>query len=760
MFKKVGAIFGVIIIILGMTLPYGETVFAKGPSKKSHTTKLQSNRKQTIVIDLPNVTKINKIKIDDGKEISRKLKGDKLTLVVDESAVDYEEWDAKYYSKKITNYGKPNVNSSKSYNYKDNKGYTGKLSKYLKSGSKRATKNVTNQPKKKYSDKGGYKGNLKRYLKSGKYTAAKSKYVSGMRYSNYNSGGYKGKLSSYLHSGSYTAAHSKYVQHSVMKPGMKPGDVAPYRYKYNSGGYSGTLTFKYRADHGEDLLVAFLMYEGTVYKPAVDTRVYRYAGNVRKPAVDTRVYKYKGTVVRPDTRVYKYKGTAYKGKWINQKYSYKIDIEYEDNHTPVVEKLTIDNDRYSEVKGYDSIEVEGEVSDKDGDKLKVSYKIANKTGVFNKSLKAGSKFKESIPIDGQIPEGYHTLEVWADDGGYLGKSKVIKKEIIVDKSAPEGVKFSGKEVTKYDLNAVIEANGDIAGLHSKAYLVERAQNKGDFELLTDWGKDNKIDEKDLESSSKFAYRAEVRDTVGHVSETGVIEFVTAPRINNGIEEREGVHYREKDPSTLAFEFDKSLDPDEGVWIEVKRSGKHIATIEQGNLFEDKNLDYEKPYDYEFISVTEDKDGNRLESEVLEKKGVTTGVSILLLKLSSPFDNIVGKHMVYRTVFSTVTEIEGEVVYNRGGTALLEYERDVSDRGNESEDMVGEQRLEAYKNNSFKLVSDYKKDKYDTKVKVTLKGDTSGMESEAELRVNEKVPKIEEFDNKHDGYGSVYYSNGY
>ena len=164
-------------------------------------------------------------------------------------------------------------------------------------------------------------------LAGGSYTPADSIYVTAQTSSYYNSGGYSGSLSSYLYSGSYTSSDSKIESlnkqfwaasrwewngttwDKVEGGAMVVDDSLPY----DSDGYSGIL-FKdsFVSSEGSIVLVAngpdydgttigqsvmytansIWKYQGTVIKPAIDTRVYRYQGTVTKPASDTRYYTY------------------------------------------------------------------------------------------------------------------------------------------------------------------------------------------------------------------------------------------------------------------------------------------------------------------------------------------------------------------------------------------------------------------------------------------------------------------------------------
>ncbi|WP_165786736.1 LamG-like jellyroll fold domain-containing protein [Heyndrickxia camelliae] len=186
---------------------------------------------------------------------------------------------------------------------------------------------------------GGYTGTLTggtATVTSGTYTPADSKTVTDTRSTSpggsssslpssisYNSGGYTGTLTggtATVTSGTYTPADSKTItDYPLEKPKGSGPNAFPSTVNYNSGGYSGTLTKYFFCGTCN---VDVMYYEGTVTKPASDTRVWTktYSGTVTKPAVDTRVWTktYSGTVTKPavDTRTYE------------TRYQYKVTINY------------------------------------------------------------------------------------------------------------------------------------------------------------------------------------------------------------------------------------------------------------------------------------------------------------------------------------------------------------------------------------------------------------------------------------------------
>jgi hypothetical protein len=158
----------------------------------------------------------------------------------------------------------------------------------------------------------GYTGTLNSTnaatVQSGYYDPAASKYVSGQSSSNYNDGTYSGTLSSYVSGQSWVSADSFYATDSrsqsgycATDPNCGPSNI-PGSVSYNSGGYSGTLSQTSYSYSQSQTAVPFsysryATYGGTVTKPGYWVNNYAYQGTVYKPAYDSRVWtrNYVGT---------------------------------------------------------------------------------------------------------------------------------------------------------------------------------------------------------------------------------------------------------------------------------------------------------------------------------------------------------------------------------------------------------------------------------------------------------------------------------
>jgi len=122
-------------------------------------------------------------------------------------------------------------------------------------------------------------------------------------------------------------------------------------------------------------------------------------------------------------------------------YQYKININYYSNSQPVTTVSSPDNQRLSEVEGYNKLDITGTFKDSDiGDTLIGKYSIdgtSHNNKAFSSFTSNGKEqpFSHSITIDNSIPEGERTLRVWVEDNEGVKSSEVIR-HFTVDKTKP------------------------------------------------------------------------------------------------------------------------------------------------------------------------------------------------------------------------------------------------------------------------------------------------------------------------------------
>lgn len=135
---------------------------------------------------------------------------------------------------------------------------------------------------------GGFSGTLEQYVYSGSYLPADSKYVDGQNNAYYNQNGYTGYLQPYIagYEEKLVQRYADYFISSGSCPELYPG--GSYHFSYYTEDVMGAKTCYYGYTVTEN--VSITKYQGTVSRPASDTRVYRYRGTVTKPESDTRTY--------------------------------------------------------------------------------------------------------------------------------------------------------------------------------------------------------------------------------------------------------------------------------------------------------------------------------------------------------------------------------------------------------------------------------------------------------------------------------------
>lgn len=202
----------------------------------------------------------------------------------------------------------------------------------------------------------------------------------------------------------------------------------------------------------------------------------------------------------------------------------------------------------------------------------------------------------------------------------------------------------------------------------------------------------------------------VSQEVGYVSEPEVTENVNSKKSNN-----------------VTFTLDRSLRVSDGVSVEVYRSGRLLKRIVSGDTFEDFNLDYEKTYNYEFVTVAE------FNGETLRSKPFKLSVETGLPEVS--FELFGGD--VRKTVFSDVVNLRGVLTYRTGGKFDIDV-KDSSGRTLSSKiiDVV------PYVPNKFDYEVDVS-DVTDSQLRVSIvQGSTGVLDQDIELEIKETVVRYE------------------
>jgi len=122
----------------------------------------------------------------------------------------------------------------------------------------------------------------------GTYTAAHTKEVTGQPSANYSSGGYSGTLTKYLYSGDVIPYDEMYYE-TFLEGNSMDIPMSGRFWNYSKDGYSGVLEYR---GYTQDSFGRYQhWYDGNLYRPEKDTRVWKYEGNVTKPESDTRTWQ-------------------------------------------------------------------------------------------------------------------------------------------------------------------------------------------------------------------------------------------------------------------------------------------------------------------------------------------------------------------------------------------------------------------------------------------------------------------------------------
>lgn len=321
----------------------------------------------------------------------------------------------------------------------------------------------------------------RRVQTGGSYTPSDSKTASDSRTSSsndlpssisYSSGGYSGTLYgqgvnqtviSGSPAGSKTATGSRSVSYSSSKSCSHAlselNSQGPSTISYSDPqGYSGTLSksgltsSSCEWSDGLHRASGTMGYSGTVSKP--DTRVYQYSqsysGTVTKPASDTRT-------------------------WQNY-YQYTVNLDYTDNAVPTLILATATDQVKSDKTGYKEITLSGTVNDADlPDTVTVKYQVDSAAAQTIQTVTPNGNDTAYGPLDvtvGSLPEGPHTIKVWAEDNRN-GVSSPSIINFVVDNTGPtidvsmineDGTPFVDNTWTHQNVNVTSSFSDPVAGV--------------------------------------------------------------------------------------------------------------------------------------------------------------------------------------------------------------------------------------------------------------------------------------------------------
>lgn len=438
------------------------------------------------------------------------------------------------------------------------------------------------------------------------------------------------------------------------------------------------------------------------------------------------------------------------------------DADYIPTQEPLEISYTIKNKSGNNVNGHSGVKL-GQLGDLLGDvsgnwtELKYNNNVGKYLGLatprFNNSLSAydSKAYKVNdylnIPVDSRLPDGEYTiiLTLTDDQGDFITDSAVFK----IDRTASKGDLVIDKK-QEYDVDLIIDnGNFDIAGKDNKAYSLEyKINNEDKFTNLFKYQSSDKFKHNlnvNTQSNTKYTYRAILKDKAGNVSNSDIVEYVTSLKLKpeKGTDLLGNkVRYDTERPNTVNIEWENSLDINDGLQIEIYRSNKLINIIKEGDKYDDKNLDYERDYNYKIIVVGKDKNGSRLESLPIEFK-VTTGSPVLITDVPSGYelDLDLNAYKALRPLFTKDVKISLDVEYKQGAEAEISYLSSINKYSNKFYFTLKPN----IKNRINFIANGDDKEILDVAVLLTEINLEDGISTDIKFVVNEVTPKINYLD---------------
>lgn len=277
---------------------------------------------------------------------------------------------------------------------------------------------------------------------------------------------------------------------------------------------------------------------------------------------------------------------------------------------------------------------------------KIEYQINNDgnwiTYVNDKTVEIPSILKGKIPIEVRAIDKSENVSESAISNVYIDNIPPIIESVKVVSDDDDTQKL------------VVTAKDNETSLKDKAYkyYVKEDGKDTDYKVLTDWTSSNTITLPKEPYGAKFSYYVEVRDLNDNIAKSSSINYVTSPKLKFI-----GVKPNDFD-NAITIEFERNYT--DGPVIEIYREDSLVAVLKDGSTYVDENLDYDRDYNYKFITVVgEGKD--RVESKPVESK-VSIGKPTLEMKLDSD--------KYYTTPFTDNYNITGAISYRKGGKTKI------------------------------------------------------------------------------------------
>lgn len=259
---------------------------------------------------------------------------------------------------------------------------------------------------------------------------------------------------------------------------------------------------------------------------------------------------------------------------------------------------------------------------------------------------------QTIPIPSNLKGEIPVKARAVDKSG--NTSDINLSNVYIDNIAPKIESFKVITLDDGTQKLAIHAKDNETAIKDSGYkyYVKQEGIDDDFKPLTDWTSDTEIELPKEPFGSEFSYYVEVRDLNDNIAKSRVIHYVTPPKLKFI-----GVKKDDFD-NTVTIEFERNYT--NGPVIEIYREGELVSVLQEGSTYVDENLDYDREYNYKFITVVGEGE-DRVESMPIKSK-VSIGKPTLEMKLDST--------KYYTTPFTDTYNITGKLTYRKGGKVAV------------------------------------------------------------------------------------------
>lgn len=255
-----------------------------------------------------------------------------------------------------------------------------------------------------------------------------------------------------------------------------------------------------------------------------------------------------------------------------------------------------------------------------------------------------------------IPVGYAgelLVEVRTVDRA--GNASVPVSRIAKIDGTPPEIHDIEVNVGERDVELIVDATDALSAIGGYRFLMKEIGTDADFRVMQDWSANPVFRRAGLVPNRLYEFRVQVRDLNLNTVTRDAVYMVTSPDVVS-------VETRENDyGNTVYGTWFTGLRAADGVVMEVSRSGNMVQRVNNGLQFVDRNLDYEREYQYSMKNVA--SVGGQVVESVPVVRSVTTGFPMLEMYLD--------RDTYHKTVFSDQVKVTGSLAYRQGGKTTVE-----------------------------------------------------------------------------------------